>query len=56
MNEKDLHEIGEAIYWLAAVRADIEAMESSEARTMMLANMDKADFHVERVATGANRK
>lgn len=56
-----MEDIGQIIYWLAAVRADIEFITNSGGldphryAKAALENLTKADASVERVATGVNR-
>ncbi len=62
MNAKDLHDIGEVIYWLAAVRADVEDITSTHAdqQEKLISNalrcLKEAEDAAERIAAGTNRK
>lgn len=66
MNGKDLHEVGEVIYWLASVRADLEALaliqqnplglSPDAVATACLGRLLMAEQAIERVALGVHRK
>ena len=63
MIAKDLHDIGQAAAWLAAVEADLHGLEADpvfrgpeNVRATMLQNLSKAQECVERVALGTNRR
>lgn len=45
MNAKDLDDVGEVVYWLAAIRPDLEALRC----------LGEAEAAIERVALGVNR-
>lgn len=62
MNVKDLDDCGKVVYWLAAVRADLEALRDHPGKAKKeyveytLGNLKKAEDAVERVASGENRR
>lgn len=63
MNTKDLKDIGEAIYYLAAVEADLEGLGINaefrgpeDVRVQMIKNLKQACTAIDRVALGTNRK
>jgi len=63
MNAKDLNDVGDVVYWLAAVRCDLEALRSGELMGLgpeaytinALRCLGEAETAVERVALGVNR-
>lgn len=64
MNNEDLQDVGEVIYWLAAVRCDLESLRDgllvggspSEFYANALRCLGEAEVAIERVALGVHRK
>jgi len=62
MNAKDLDDVADVVYWLAAIRPDLEALQSGSAYLEPAAYIEnalrclgEAEAAIERVALGVNR-
>lgn len=64
MNTKDLNDVGDVVYWLAAVRNDLESLRDGSLLGVppvdfalnALRCLSEAEQAIERVALGVNRK
>ena len=64
MNAKDLNDVGDVVYWLAAVRCDLESLRDGslldcspmDFTLNALRCLGEAEACIERVALGVNRK
>ena len=64
MNAKDLNDVGDVIYWLAAIRNDLESLRDGSLLNVSpmdytlnaLRCLGQAEACIERVALGVNRK
>jgi len=64
MNTKDMSDVGDVVYWLAAVRNDLESLRDGsllgctpmDFTLNALRCLSEAEQAIERVALGVNRK